>query len=154
MKQSAKQKVKREFSAGGVVYKKEGSLVKWLVCKHSGYHKWVFPKGIVKKSETSVKTAIREVQEETGVEARIIEKVPESEEYIYQRDGAKIFKRVIYFLMEYTAGDIKDHDEEMEAVRWLPYQRAQKILAFAGAKKLLQKSREILKEKRIRPNLL
>jgi 8-oxo-dGTP pyrophosphatase MutT (NUDIX family) len=75
------QTFREEYSAGGVVYKKftAGSgqwTVKWLLGKHGGYHKWVLPKGMIEAGETEKETALREVKEETGVEARIVEDQP------------------------------------------------------------------------------
>jgi 8-oxo-dGTP pyrophosphatase MutT (NUDIX family) len=67
---------KQEHSAGGVVYKKftvnsEQLTVKYLLGKHSGYHKWVLPKGLIEAGETPEQTAVREVLEEMGVRAKI-----------------------------------------------------------------------------------
>ena len=42
--------MRTEISAGGIVYKKQGNTVVWLIAKHSGYHKWGFPKGLVEIS--------------------------------------------------------------------------------------------------------
>ena len=125
-----KTKFKREFSAGGAVYKRDGEKLLWLICKHSGYHKWALPKGLVEAGEKLEATAIREVEEETGIKAKIIAKIPEPEKYIYTMNGAKIFKAVTYFLMEYVSGDIKDHDFEMEEVEWLEFDEAKKRLDF------------------------
>lgn len=63
---------KREFSAGGVVCKKTDKKVLWLVGKHSGYHKWVLPKGLIEKEEKGIETAVREVEEETGIKAQVL----------------------------------------------------------------------------------
>ncbi len=82
-----KQKSKREFSAGGVVFKGK----KWLVCKHSGYHKWVLPKGLVEEGESLQTTAVRGVEEEGGVKCRGGAKIPEAGKYTYTMDGVKIF---------------------------------------------------------------
>lgn len=153
---------KREFSAGGAVYlpasaspqalqagKKDGTKVLWLVCKHSGYHKWVLPKGLIDPGEKAEQTAVREVEEETGIKTKIIAKIPEPEKYIYTMNGVKIFKLVQYFLMEYTSGDIANHDFEMEAVEWLPYDEAYQKLNFHGAKKVLEKAKKLLEQPRL-----
>jgi 8-oxo-dGTP pyrophosphatase MutT (NUDIX family) len=50
--------------------------MKYLLGKHSGYHKWVLPKGMIEAGETPEETAVREVKEEMGVEARIVRKEP------------------------------------------------------------------------------
>lgn len=141
-----KTKSRREFSAGGAVYKKDGDKLLWLVCKHSGYHKWVLPKGLVEEGESSQETAVREVEEECGIKTRVVAKIPEAEKYVYTMNGQKVFKQVNYFLMEYESGDIADHDWEMEEVLWLPFEKAVSKLNFHGAKKVLEKARKLLKE--------
>ena len=58
--------MKFEFSAGGVVYKKQNDQMMILVSQHSGHHGWVFPKGLIGdsiKNEKKEETAIREVEE-------------------------------------------------------------------------------------------
>lgn len=73
---------KREFSAGGAVYKTDNNKILWLVGKHSGYQKWVLPKGLIEGGEKGIETALREVEEEMGVKARIISDKPtHSEQY-------------------------------------------------------------------------
>jgi len=79
--QSSKLQMRREFSAGGVVYRKlqvksEKLKVVWLLGKHSGYHKWVLPKGLIEEGEQGFEAALREVGEEMGVKARLISEKP------------------------------------------------------------------------------
>ena len=138
---------KREFSAGGAVYKKDNGQILWLVCKHSGYHKWVLPKGLIDEGEKAEETALREVEEECGIKTKIIAKIPEPEKYIYTMNNVKIFKMVNYFLMEYMSGDIANHDWEMEAVEWLEFEEAVEKLNFHGAKKVLEKAQKLLIDK-------
>jgi 8-oxo-dGTP pyrophosphatase MutT (NUDIX family) len=145
---------KREFSSGGAVYKQDGGKVLWLICKHSGYHKWVLPKGLIDPGEKAEETAVREVAEETGIKTKIIAKIPDPEKYVYTMNGVRIFKMVTYFLMEYVSGDIKDHDFEMEAVEWLPYDEADAKLNFHGAKAVLAKAKKLLEEKARQPRLI
>ncbi|MCG2691217.1 NUDIX domain-containing protein [Microgenomates group bacterium] len=138
---------KREFSAGGAVYKKNGDKILWLVCKHSGYHKWVLPKGLIDEGEKAEETAVREVEEECGIKTKIIAKIPEPEKYIYTMNNVKIFKMVFYFLLEYISGDINNHDFEMEEVEWLEFEKAKEKLNFHGAKKVLEKARQLFEDK-------
>lgn len=145
-----KQKSKREFSAGGVVFKGK----KWLVCKHSGYHKWVLPKGLVEEGESLQTTAVREVEEECGIKCRVVAKIPEAEKYTYTMDGVKIFKVVSYFLMEYVSGDIKDHDWEMEEVGWFSFEQAKKRLDFKGAQDVMDKAKKIKEEQEMQLELI
>ena len=89
------QKFLREFSAGGVVYRKfkmENSKFKiaWLIGKHSGYHKWVLPKGLIEEGEHGWETALREVEEEVGIKARLVSEKPiHRVKYVYWAEFKK-----------------------------------------------------------------
>ncbi len=133
-----------EISAGGVVYRTTASGLEVLICKSSGYHRWVLPKGLVDEGETHEQAAAREVHEETGVSARLIGPLGEPEKYIYSRGGLRIFKRVYYFLMVYEAGDIAQHDYEMEDVRWASFADADQLLAYDGAKSMVRRAQAML----------
>ncbi len=134
-----------EVSAGGVVYRRDAQgTVEVLVCKSSGYHRWVLPKGIVDAGETHEQAAVREVLEETGVVARLVTALGEPEKYVYSRGGMRIFKRVYYFLMAYESGDIAYHDHEMEDVRWATFEAAEQLLAYDGAKSMLHRAQVLL----------
>ena len=143
-------KSKREFSAGGVVYKND----KWLVCKHSGYHKWGLPKGLIEEGESLKTTAVREVEEECGIKTKVVAKIPEPERYVYTFDGVKVYKQVNYFLMEYVSGDIKDHDWEMEEVEWSSFVKARERLDFPAAKKVLDKAKSLKDELKMQLELI
>jgi 8-oxo-dGTP pyrophosphatase MutT (NUDIX family) len=135
-----------QFSAGGVVYKKEPEQTLILVSQHSQHHGWVFPKGLIGdkvKNEKKEDTALREVEEETGVKGRII-KLLSPVEYWYVFEGEKIKKRVYYFLMEYVGGDITKHDMEMEKVEWLPVADVEKRLTYPSDKQVWQEARQLL----------
>lgn len=92
---------KKEFSSGGVVYKQvqsSKSKVKnhFLLGKHSGYHKWVLPKGLIEKGETPEETAVRETEEEMGVMAEIESKEPIlTDHYVYFADYKEKVKTTI-----------------------------------------------------------
>jgi len=127
----------REFSAGGIVYKKQAKKRLWLVAQHSQHKGWVFPKGLIgdhKSGESSQDTAVREVREETGIQGKIIAKLPSPASYFYTWQGQKRFKTVEYYLMEYISGVTSDHDWEMQEVEWLPEDEVEKRLTFKSDK--------------------
>jgi 8-oxo-dGTP diphosphatase len=143
--------MKFEFSAGGIVVKKVHSTDSGLqnlilVCQHSQHHGWVFPKGLIGdhvKGEQKEDTALREVEEETGVKGEIIRSLT-SVEYWYIFEGKKIKKTVYYFLMEYVAGNITNHDQEMENVEWLPEDEVAKLLTYPSDKKVWQEAQKLI----------
>ncbi|OGE17352.1 hypothetical protein A2769_00700 [Candidatus Daviesbacteria bacterium RIFCSPHIGHO2_01_FULL_37_27] len=131
--------MKREFSAGGIVFNDKDQL---LLTQHSQNKSWGFPKGLIDPGQTSKEAALREVKEEGGVEAEIIERVGYSK-YVYTFGGEKIFKVVTIYLMKYLSGDPKDHDWEMMDAGWYKPEEALKKLSFPNDKTLLKKALEI-----------
>lgn len=136
-------KVKREFSAGGVVFRHEPEGILWLVVKPKGNDKWRFPKGWIEPKESSAQAALREVKEEGGVEAEILEKIG-SEKYFFVQDKQRIFKTVVFYLMKYVQEAQDGLSWETEEIAWLPYGEAKERLAFDKEKEILEKAREIL----------
>lgn len=141
-------KSRREVSAGGLVYRETPGGVEVLICKDAGYHRWVLPKGVVRKDEDLQAAAVRETQEEVGVEARVVAALGEPERYIYTARGVRVFKEVHYFLMAYVSGDEQTHDAEMEAVRWVPIDEAIETLAYEGAKNVVRRGKALLEADR------
>jgi 8-oxo-dGTP pyrophosphatase MutT (NUDIX family) len=131
----------REFSAGGLVYNNKNKV---LVIQNSRNFKWGFPKGQLDNEESSEEAALREVSEEGGVKAEIIEKIGKSE-FFYVRDGEKVFKTVTYFLMRYISGDPKDHDFEVSVAKWCEKDEALSLLTFKSDKEFLQQAFEKVK---------
>lgn len=78
-KRKTESKITREFSAGGVVYKKEVTKTTFLIIKPSGSNRWQLPKGIIDEGESSKDAAVREVREEGGVEVELLEKLGTSQ---------------------------------------------------------------------------
>ena len=165
MDQNIKTKAKRAFSGGGIVYRKfpvsdSRSETKWLVVKHSGYKAWIFSKGLPEEGESLKQAAIREVEEESGIKAEIIDKVGEINLFFYQpikkdsEEKEKVFKTATFFLMEYVSGETKDHGWETSEAEWLPFKEARERLEFKSSKEILDKARELLKEKERQPRLI
>lgn len=127
--------MKRVFSAGGIVVRDFDGEKKVLVTQHSGHHGWDFPKGHVEKGEKSVDAAIREVEEETGVKAEVVEKVGDTK-YFYYEEKEKVFKTVVYFLMKYVEEGEATTAWEVSAKEWLPVDEVEEKLTFDDSKKL------------------
>lgn len=126
-------KYRREVSAGGIVYKKEGDNILWLITQHSKHKGWGFPKGLIgdkERNEPMEEAALREVKEEGGIETKLISQTPVKTEYKYRFKEYLVGKNVYYFLMEYISGDPKDHDWEVSEAKFLPEDEVKKTLSF------------------------
>jgi 8-oxo-dGTP pyrophosphatase MutT (NUDIX family) len=134
--------MKREFSAGGIVFNKAGQV---LLIKVSGHEYWGFPKGNPYGNESFEETALREVKEEGGIEAEILNKIGDSK-YVYTRNGEKTFKIVTLYLMKYKSGDTKDHDWEVSEATWFTPQEALETLSFVNDKELLKQALPIIEK--------
>src|SRR4051812_43606629 len=89
-----------EYSAGGVVFKKEGDRYEIVAVNRPRHSDWSLPKGHIEQGETREQAALREVKEETGVDATILEPLGEIVYFFRKPKGTLIRKSVFYFLMQ------------------------------------------------------
>ena len=143
-----------ERSAGGIVCKKEANKILWLVVKTLNRGKkckavFKFPKGHLKTKEFLKQAALREVEEEGKIKAKIICKLGSNNYIIWDREThKKIIKKVTFFLMEYVEPSrLKYYDTEMVVGQeWLTVDEALEKLAYDSEKVLLQKAVKRLKK--------
>ncbi|MGD0523482.1 MAG: NUDIX domain-containing protein [Candidatus Microgenomates bacterium] len=165
MGKNPRQKTLRQFSSGGAVYKKEQDKILWLVTQSAPSDVfpnpiWRFPKGWidnasheipgpmasgrVKADEESLqKAALREVSEEGGVAAKIINKIGTSVYFLNLPEG-KVMKFVTFYLMQWQADLPEGYDEETSEVKWLEFNEARKLLSFSHEKQILDKAFQLL----------
>ncbi len=136
--------MRREFSAGGVLFRGEEVL---LIKNPSEV--WTFPKGIVEEGERPEETAVREVLEETGVEGEILRPLGEIT-YWYTLKGERVFKRVRYFLMRYLRGEPRPSSEVLDS-KFFPVEEAKDLLKYKGDKEIFSKALSFLQDQ-IFPN--
>ncbi|HEX7191814.1 MAG TPA: NUDIX hydrolase [Thermoanaerobaculia bacterium] len=102
-----------------------------------GRLRWGLPKGAVSEGETSEQAALREVQEETGLEASIVKPL-DTIEYYFRAGGTLIRKRVDFYLMNYVAGTLIPQLSEVDDVQWVELSEAIERASFDSEKKLLE----------------
>lgn len=96
------------------------------------YDDWSFPKGKAEAEETDEETALREVEEEACIRARLGPYVGETR----YRDSAGRPKRVAYFRME--ADDEPRPGDKVDDVRWAGLEDALELLTWQRDRELLQ----------------
>jgi 8-oxo-dGTP pyrophosphatase MutT (NUDIX family) len=129
-----------EFSAGGVVVC-DGKCVVIVPTRRAadGSKVLALPKGHPEPGESAAQAALREVREEAGVEARLIDKLGDVR-YWYMRDGRRIAKVVSFFLLEYLRGEVSEHDREVEDARWLALEDAARQLTYKGERDMASRA--------------
>ena len=116
-----------------------------LIIQHCAGH-WGFPKGHLNKGEDPQTAAIRELEEETGLEIdRLLPKVPLQESYQFYKSNQRIDKTVLYFLALVT-GTVKLQEEEVQNSLWLPINKLKMHVSFPEAKKLCQFIEKVLEK--------
>lgn len=128
-----------EFSAGGVVVRGDEMIVIVPVKRASdGRRVLGLPKGHLDGDETPEEAARREVAEETGVQAELVDQLGDVT-YAYDRKGRRVEKLVRFYLFEYRSGDVADHDHEIEEARWVTIRDAVDQLSYDGEREVVQR---------------
>ncbi|MSR55915.1 MAG: NUDIX domain-containing protein [Gemmataceae bacterium] len=113
--------MKSKVAYGGLVIDADGRVLLREPKNHFGGYVWTFPKGRPDPDETPEEAAVREVEEETGYAARILQAIPGSFE------GATTQTR--FFLM--AAGpQVREPDWETQEIRWATFAEARELIAL------------------------
>jgi len=134
-----------------VVYGKENNKILYLVLKRKlHWIGWEFPKGGIEKGEDIFKTAKREVFEESGHKTLQIKKFAVKGKYNYDKKTLKDRKKFIgqtytLFAAEVKGKRTKIDRQEHSTFRWLPIEKAIKILTWNDQKKCLKVVDKFLK---------
>lgn len=108
----------KEISAGGVVYRKNEDKIELLLIEDR-YMKASLPKGKQEDGETIEETALREIEEETGIIGKIIKPLETIHYNYFHPSLGLIQKEVHYYLVEAISGQLKPQIEEINKVDWL-----------------------------------
>ena len=125
--------MKHEKSCGAVVYKVEDGQLLFLV-EHMVKGHISIPKGHVEGNETEEETALREIREETGLEVEL-DTVFRHETSWSPSEG--IMKQVIFFCAKPIGGMLKNQEEEVSLLRWLPYREAIDTVTYDSVREVL-----------------
>jgi len=130
-----------------VISKSDPNLVALMArFNRGGKLEWCIPKGHLEQNETSEQAAIREVFEETGLEAEIIQHLGEVN-YQFIQDGAKISKTVHVYLMQQTGGELsfdKDPHKEASELEWVQVSELLARLSHGNEKRIAKVAIELI----------
>lgn len=139
--------VRRAESFGGAVIRttESGPEVALIRTRNlKGRRVWTLPKGTAEGGEAPETTALREVLEETGIEAQIIEPLEDiTYWFVVASEQARYRKTVHYFLMRAVGGDIARHDEEVDEVSFVPVREAARLVTYPTDRKVLKRLEEL-----------
>ena len=123
--------VKRKVAAGGVVIRQNNEGFQEVLLVQQSEHKgWGFPKGHLDPGETPEHAALREVEEETGVCGRILQKLVPTHYSFVNKKGRMIDKTVYWYLMSYEKTGTQTHAHEVDAVEWIAAKDVRERLTF------------------------
>ena len=140
-------KTRSEYSSGGVVISLRDGVTYVALIATRGRTRWGLPKGAVARGETSEAAALREVQEETGLQAEIVKPL-DTIEYFFRAGDTLIHKRVDFYLMTHTGGQLKPQLSEVDDVEWVELSAAIERASFPSEKKLLEAAHHELEPSR------
>jgi 8-oxo-dGTP pyrophosphatase MutT (NUDIX family) len=131
----------RSTHAGGVVYRLKTTTPELLLVS-SRWDKsiWVLPKGHIEDGESSDETAVREVFEEAGVTARVVEFLITSRQVV-----RGVSQQIEYYLLE---GVAEEKGSEGRKVAWLAGEAAIRRLTFDEQRVVLTKAFARLEQSR------
>ncbi len=132
----SRRKTRNEHSSGGAVIDLRGGAPFVAMIATRGGKRWGLPKGAVSPGETSEQAALREVQEETGLDAEII-RLLDTIEYFFRAGDTLIKKSVDFYLMRYAGGSLTPQLSEVDDVEWVALGEAIQRASFESERKLL-----------------
>jgi 8-oxo-dGTP pyrophosphatase MutT (NUDIX family) len=134
---ASRRKTRNEHSSGGAVIAIRDGKPHVALIATRGRTRWGLPKGAVSEGETSEAAALREVREETGIEARIVKRL-DTIEYFFRVGDTLIHKSVDFYLMQYVAGELEPQLSEVDDVEWVELSAALRRASFDSERKLLE----------------
>ncbi len=134
------------FSSGFFLFRVNNGELEFLLLQYPHGH-WELPKGKIEKGESKQEAAMRELKEETGLDAELIPGYEEQLEYFFKHAGELNKKTVYFFVGRALSQEVTLSDEHI-GYTWLPFDQALERLTFDNAKKLLTKAHTFLEHKK------
>lgn len=132
------------MAAGGVVFREGDEGIEIVLVSRRSSGLFALPKGKVDPGEQVEQTAVREVREESGLEAEILDALGEVRYWFTDEHRERVDKVVYFFLMRPTGGDMADHDHEFDDVGWYHLAEAERLLTHKNQLHILHRAAELI----------
>jgi 8-oxo-dGTP pyrophosphatase MutT (NUDIX family) len=147
-KKPPRMKAVREYTAGGMVFRRTGAQQIDILMIQDRLGRWTIPKGHVEEGEQLEETALREVTEETGLHNLAIRDKLDKIHFFYRKEGKLIYMTTHVFLMEAlgnTDALIPEDSEGIVDAKWFPKDEALQLIEYKDTEKLFKMGLEKLK---------
>lgn len=143
--------IRKLASSGGVIFRDSAKGAEVALISVKKRIVWCLPKGIIEKGEEPDKTALREVNEETGLTGEMLEQIGQiSYWYFLKEKTIRVHKTVHFFLLKYVSGSTDDHDQEVEEAKWFLVEEAVDRLQYKGEKDIMRKAKQMIEKQYIK----
>ncbi|WP_309081799.1 NUDIX hydrolase [Zhihengliuella sp.] len=138
-----------EVSSGGVIVDvAKAELPVAIIARYNrgGRLEWCLPKGHPEGAESNEEAAVREVEEETGIQGDVLAPLG-SIDYWFTVSTYRVHKTVHHFLLRATGGELtveNDPDHEAVDVDWVPLRDLGRRLSFPNERRIAELAREVL----------
>lgn len=146
---SEKLPTKKQVVAGFIVYRRTSDGIKFLLLYRRGNY-WNFPKGHFEPGERDIDTALRELEEETGIkknELRIVPNFRTYERFYFKVGNQGIYDTVILFLAETHKAEVSIEPREHSGFGWFLYNDALNVVGkkYVDTRKVLKQANDFLR---------
>lgn len=137
-------KVRRETSAGGVVFRRQETGPLFLLIL-DGHRAWGFPKGHLRPRESPEEAARREILEETGLDDVVLLGELAVIDWFFRTRKTLIHKFCHLYLFESPAATARPQLEEgITACQWYPFAEAVELMSYENARGVLRQAAQRL----------
>jgi 8-oxo-dGTP pyrophosphatase MutT (NUDIX family) len=131
----------KALSCGAVIYRKSQGRVQYLLLKHVNGNHWSLAKGHTEPGESEVQTALREIDEETGLSVKL---KPGFREAIRYSPSAGVEKTVVFFLAKARGKKVKLQKSEILNAVWLELEDSVKLISHKDTAEVLRRAEVFL----------
>jgi 8-oxo-dGTP pyrophosphatase MutT (NUDIX family) len=138
---------RNERSAGFIIFRNDKTGERHYLLLDYGRF-WDYPKGHVEKGEDDLAAALRELDEETGIQdVAAIDGFAHELKYFFRKGKTLIRKTVLFFLGETQSKKVKVSHEHA-GFAWLAFDDAVKRVTYPSSRKVLEEAHAFLETKR------